>query len=224
MTSDGASSKKFFRLDVVTSSISGTVATPLFKQSFDRKSFETLLQLSLKIEIKESISSTSGSLVVDVEYDVEEIGFVEYVRVNNENLDTTKYKATLEYPLDTGSVSVEYRREIEPADLESWHHKRNTGMTVTWYYTVQVDVPPEVKKESEVFTQLANVLHQHQQPDVVWAEVRRLRKELLKERPLQCGDWKVAFSHNVQLGLSSIYGNVTSDPVYRDQVSEGSSI
>ena len=213
--------KNFVRLDVLTSATSGTVATPFFKQRFDQKNFETLLFFLLKIEINENLTNTSGSLVIEVEYDVEEISYVEYVRVNSENLDTTEQKATLEYPLDTGSVDVEYNREIRTEDMKKWSHRRNTGMRVSWHYSSDVDVdpPPEVKEENKVFTQLANVLHQQADQDVVWAEVKSFRKEFLKDSSIQCQEWKIAYSNYLQLGLSNFYQNVTAQPVYKDNIS-----
>ena len=211
--------RNFVRLDVKTRATSGAVATPHFKQRFNERNFETHLYYLLEIEILEDVPYELSTLIVEVEHDLEEISYVEYVRVNSENIDTTEEKVTLEYPLDTGSVIVEYNREIREEDMKKWEKKRNTGMRVRWYYSKDVTSQPPLESKNRVLTQLANVLHEQAEPGEVWREVKDFRAEFLQDG-IQCEEWKIAHSYYLQLGLANFYGNVTSEPVYKDEISE----
>ena len=118
---------------------------------------------------------------MEVEYDLEEISYVEYVRVNSENLDSNEEKVTLEFPLDAGSVNVEYSREIRAEDMKKWENKRNTGIRVRWHYSNNITSQPSLEEQNKVLTQLANVLHEQKEPSLVWREVKDFRKEFLQD-------------------------------------------
>ena len=208
-------------MDVETEAKSGSVATPFFKQSFKEKNFEVEMFVMLKININDKFSNSNGSLIIKVEYDIEDFN-VEYVRVNSENLATDEQKATLEYPLDAKYVMVEFSRDMTD-DMEKWEKKRNTGMKVSWYYTGgNVTSEPPTSDKNKVFTQLANVLHELKDPKGVWLDIRDFRKDFLQGNSIECDedDWRFARTFYFLLGLSNFYGNVTTEPVYKEDMNE----
>ena len=112
-------------MDVETEAKSGSVATPFFKQSFKEKNFEVEMFVMLKININDKFSNSNGSLIIEVEYDIEDFN-VEYVRVNSENLATNEQKVTLDYPLDIKDVIVEFSRDMTD-DMENGRTREILG-------------------------------------------------------------------------------------------------
>ena len=208
-------------MDVETEAKSGSVATPFFKQSFKEKNFEVEMFVMLKININDKFLNSNGSIIIEVEYDIEDFN-VEYVRVNNENLATDEQKATLEYPLDIKDVLVQFSRDMTD-EMEKWEKKRNTGMKVSWYYTGgNVTSEPPTSDKNKVFTQLANVLHELKDPKGVWLDIRDFRKDFLQSDSIECDekDWRFARTFYFLLGLSNFYGNVNTEPVYKEDITE----
>ena len=212
---------RILTLNTETDATSGSVATSFFKQSFKEENFETLMFVSLRININEKYKNSNGSLIIEVEYDIEDFNG-EYVRVNFEELDSNVKRATLEYPLDFTAILVQFNRDMSAADLEKWQNKRNTGMRVSWHYSGNVTSQPPPTDKNKGFTQLANVLHEQNDPGGIWVDIKELRKEYLQGNSIECEveDWRIARTYYLLLGLSNLYGNVTTEPVYKDDITE----
>ena len=46
------------------------------------------------------------------------------------------------------------------------------------------------------------------------------RKEFLKDDQIRCNEWKLDHTYYLELGISNFYGNVSSEPVYKDEIRE----
>ena len=101
---DGQNKVTFNTYYIHTASLSGQYSSPHFGQTFDENSFEQTFKGGVEIYLHPS-ENLESKIVIDIDYDVEETSYLEYVQVTTtyrdkrsevEVLDKTKTKAVRE--------------------------------------------------------------------------------------------------------------------------------
>ena len=99
----------------------------------------------------------------------------------------------------------------------SWNPKRNTGMKLSWFYTEPEGLQPEYNylESNKHFLLMANVIHQ-----VAGAEedLRKLVNDMIIEKKGKCSTGQVS-EENSKL-LSAKYGNITTEAIYKNEITE----
>ena len=119
-------------------------------------------------------SNRSISLVIEIDYDIEEnemtrlsedvkvyssnTKFSEYEQLN---ANFTKYKK--EFPLQGDRYyNLVYSRRMSKSEYQLWTSKRHKGMRATWHYNETVQPDQKYLSENKEFIQLVNVLYDNQ--------------------------------------------------------------
>ena len=119
-----------FTYKVESSAMEGSVSTPLFGKPFDEKSFKLILALTVYINVPKGIEkNTNMSIVINIDYDVAEFGYNEFLSISSHNygengktstgevafehLDKTKKKARRTYIVRDDFFKVKYNRRID---------------------------------------------------------------------------------------------------------------
>ena len=211
------------RFSPETSAVSGSFSTPYFGEIFHEEDFELGLSFDIYIYVPDKERENGSiSLVIDINYDIEEKKEYAYVSCSEtcssfEMLNATEKKYKKEYSLK-GDVFyiVSFVRRIRRDEST---YQRHTGMRVSWYYndTVQPDQKYYRYRENQEFITLANAIHENR---------TGIRKELMRERheALNHGNDVDAFcceyegcSSKTDLKLPSL-GNVSAKPVYKNNI------
>ena len=223
-TEDGI--KRYYRIR--TSAASGSFSTPFFGESFNEEDF--LLELSVQVSIYVPTalrSNRSISLVIEIDYDIEEnemtrlsedvkvyssnTKFSEYEQLN---ANFTKYKK--EFPLKGDRYyNLVYSRRMSESEYQLWTSKRHKGMRATWHYNETVQPDQKYLSENKEFIQLVNVLYDNQ------SEVfERLKEERHNSLNIyhECHHGKLSeVTGEVQLPS---FDNTSTEPLSENVISE----
>ena len=223
-TEDGI--KRFYRIS--TSAPSGSFSTPFFGESFNEEDF--LLELSVQVSIYVPTalrSNRSISLVIEIDYDIEEnemtrlsedvkvyssnTKFSEYEQLN---ANFTKYKK--EFPLQGDRYyNLVYSRRMSESEYQLWTSKRHKGMRATWHYNETVQPDQKYMSENKEFIQLVHVLFDNQ------SEVfERLKEERHNSLNIyhECHHGKLSgVTGEVQLPS---FDNTSTEPLSENVISE----
>ena len=143
---DGGNKVEFSTYYIHTASLEGQYSSPYFGQTFDENSFEQTIKGGVQIYLHPS-ENLESKIVIDIEYDVEETSYTEYVQVitkyrdersEEEFLDKTKMKAVREYR-EALVVAIFYVRWMW-TEYNTWDSRRNTGDSTVQYSTVQYSI------------------------------------------------------------------------------------
>ena len=156
---DGQNKVTFNTYYIHTASLAGQYSSPYFGQTFDENSFEQTLKGGVEIYLHPS-ENLESKIVIDIEYDVEETSYTEYVQVitkyrdersEEEFLDKTKMKAVREYR-EALVVAIFYVRWMW-TEYNSWDSRRNTGDSTVQYSTLHystVQAPENGRSEGNL--------------------------------------------------------------------------
>ena len=139
-----------------------------------------------------------------------EVGQNEHVRINYEKFEKNGEMIRRTYNVtDEEKYSVIYTRFMTGGQIERWENRRNTGMKVTWHYTL-----PEKKDyrdnkfDNKEFTLLANLI-QEKEPQFGKNLLIRSRSEIKFESNCREGE-----KTEERFNLLAEYKNLST--VYRD--------
>ena len=211
-----------------TSAVSGTFSTPHFGEIFNEEDFVLELFFHLSIYVPKKIRNNgSFSLVIDIDYDIEEnklTRLAEILKVygsevdywDREELNATQKKYRKEFPLQGDAYyTVAYTREIYESDYQLWKSRRHVGMRVSWHYNDTVQPDQKYLTDNEDFIALANAVHENRPG--LREELMRKRNEVLNDHP-ECYAGKLSdLSGHIQLPS---LGNVSTEPVYTNNITQ----
>ena len=212
-----------------TSAVSGRFSTPYFGATFNEKNFDLKLSFHITIYVPKKIRKKgSYSLVIDIDYDMEEnilSRLSEYIKVygsktayrDREELNATRKKYNKEFSLggDDEYFTVSYTRDMYESTYQLWKSKRYTGMRVSWYYNDTVTPDQKYLNDNQEFISLANAVHENRTG--LDEELKRKRQEILNDYH-ECYDGRLS-SMTGHIQLPSL-GNVSDVPIYSDDITE----
>ena len=213
-----------------TSATSGKFATPYFREPFHEEDFLLVLTFDVTIYVPEEIRKNGSiSLVIDIDYDIEGNWFSRLVtratrgqvyrsRELAHELNDTQKKYKKEFSLQGDDFyRVTYTRDIQKKDYQFWKSKRNTGLSVSWYYKYNVTVQPEQKflSANQEFITLVNAVHENRTD--LREELKRKREEALDDNP-RCVSGRL-YSGFRGVQLPSL-GNVSAEPLYTANITQ----
>ena len=212
-----------------TSAVSGTFSTPHFGEKFSAEDFDLELMFHLSIYVpKEIRKNGSISLVIDVDYDIEEnllTRLAEFLKVygseadfyDREQLNATFKKYRREFPLKGDDYYiVAYTRDMYESDYHLWKSKRHIGMRVSWHYNDTVQPDQKYLSDNKEFISLVNAVHENRTG--LREELMRERHDILDDHPhCYVGRLSGLYGH-VQLPTS--LANVSDQPIYTDKLTQ----
>ena len=214
-----------------TSAVSGTFSTPHFGEKFSAEDFDLELSFHISIYVPEEIRKNGSiSLVIDIDYDIEEtwsvhILFTEFLKVygseadwhDRKLLNTTLKKYKKEFPLKGDEYyTVAYTRNMFESDYQLWTSKRHIGMRVSWYYNDTVLPDQKYLSDNQEFIALVNAVHENRTG--IRRELRRERHDILDDHP-HCYVGRLSGLYGL-IKLPSILANVSDEPIYTNKISQ----
>ena len=208
-----------------TGILSGSYSTPYFKQPFNENLFENIyIIVTIDLPI---LVDKKGKLIINVEYDIEQISWNEYILIDGVYLENTRTKFRKEYLAGNYVfIEVEYNRKMGEAYYR-WNNKRNTGMNVSWHFEASEE-ENEYAEEYEYktnsyednnkhFIHLANIIHEQ---NGVTDEMENLTNAIWLRKKEEESCVLGVISERSKDILYSMYGNVAQQPTYKDYISE----
>ena len=208
-----------------TGIFSGSYSTPYFKQPFNENLFENIyIVVTIDLPI---LVDKKGKLIINVEYDIEQISWNEYILIDGVYLENIRTKFRKEYLAGNYVfIEVEYNRKMGEAYYR-WNNKRNTGMNVSWHFEASEE-EYEYAEEYEYktnsyednnkhFIHLANIIHeQNGVTDEMKAMTDTIWLGKIEEETCTVGD----ISERSKDILYSKYEKVPVEPSYKNEISE----
>ena len=212
-----------------TSAVSGTFSTPHFGEKFSEEDFDLELSFHISIYVPEEIRKNGSiSLVIDIDYDIEEnllTRLAEFLKVygseadyyDREQLNTTLKKYKKKFPLKGDEYYiVAYTRDMYESDYQLWKSKRHIGMRVSWYYNDTVLPDQKYLSDNKEFISLVNTVHENRTG--IRRELRRKRHDILDDHP-HCYVGRLSGLYG-NIKLPSILANVSDEPIYTNKISQ----